>query len=144
MQARVVSRHLSGESKREIARVEGIGRDTVGRILSQEETVQMITRQRSRLQGIADKALDVVERALVCDDARLAVPVAMKIIEHVFPKCGIGDTANSQPKLSPEAEERDRQLASLLKSSATTLNEAACMTSRSRRILNVCAMNSKP
>ncbi len=72
--------------------------------------MRMIARQRSRLQSMADKALDVVERALACDDARLAVPVAMKIIEHVFPKCGIGDTANSQPKLPPEVEERDRRL----------------------------------
>jgi hypothetical protein len=110
VQARVISRHLSGESKREIARAESIGRDTVGRILSQEETVQMIARQRSRLQSMADKALDVVERALTCDDARLAVAVAMKIIEHVFPKCCVGDTANSPPKLSPEVEEKDRRL----------------------------------
>jgi hypothetical protein len=59
----------------------------------------------SRLESMADKALDVVERALACDDARLAFPVAMKIIEHVFAKCGIGDTANSQPTLSPEEKE---------------------------------------
>ncbi len=37
VQLRVIERHANGESNREIARQERIGRDTVGRILSQQE-----------------------------------------------------------------------------------------------------------
>ena len=46
----------------------------------------MIARQRSRLQSLSDKALDVVQHALSSDDERVRVAVAMKIIEHVLPK----------------------------------------------------------
>jgi hypothetical protein len=59
---------------------------------------------------MADKALDVVEEALTCDDPRLRVPVAMKIIEHVLPKGSSENTANGGPQASPEVEERDRRL----------------------------------
>ena len=47
----------NGESKREIARVEGIGRDTVGRILSQQEVVETIARYQSQLLDMVPKAI---------------------------------------------------------------------------------------
>lgn len=107
---RVIAHHVNGQSKMCIARQEGLDRETVGRILSQPEAVHMIARQRSRLQSMADEALDVVEQALACDDARLAVPVAIKIIEHVFPKGNCNDGANGGPRTLPEAEAKDQRL----------------------------------
>jgi hypothetical protein len=106
---RVVALHMKGQSNREIANVEHIDRETVGRILSQQEAVEMISRQRSRLQCMADKALTVVEQALDSDDPRVAVPVAVKIIENVLPKGPLVDRSDEQKK-SPEAESRERRL----------------------------------
>ena len=51
--------HVKGESNREIARQEGIGRDMVGLILSQQEVVQKIAQCRTRL-------LDLVQQAIKC------------------------------------------------------------------------------
>lgn len=107
---RVVALHFSGQSNREIATVEQIDRETVGRILSQQEAVEMVARQHSRLQTMADKALTVVEQALDSDDPRVAVPVAVKIIESVIPKGGVVDPAHAEPKKSPEAESRERRV----------------------------------
>jgi hypothetical protein len=110
VQARVIARHVNGESNRQIASKEGIDRETVGKILSQREAVEMIARQRSRLQRMGDKALDVVEQALAGDDPRLTVAVAMKIVEHVLPKGSIEETLKLANKTSPEAEGKDRRL----------------------------------
>jgi hypothetical protein len=108
VQARVIARYVNGESNRQIATEEKIDRGTVSKILSQQEALQMIARQRCRLQSMADKALDVVEQALNGDDPRLALPVAMKIVENVLPKGGIEETISIANKASPEvaAEER--------------------------------------
>jgi len=107
---RVVALHVTGQSNREIAECEQIDRETVGKILSQKEALEMIARQRCRLKRMADKALDVVERVLTGDDPRLKVPVAMKIVEHVLPKGTIEETINLANKLSPEAEAKERRL----------------------------------
>jgi hypothetical protein len=112
VRARVVSRHLRGESKREIARAEGIGRDTVGRILSQQEVVQMIARYQSRLLEMVPKAIGVYDEALESDDLHLATATATKLLEgmHVLSKGGIEETLNLAHKASPEMEEKDRTL----------------------------------
>ena len=81
VQARVIERHLDGASNRQIAKEEGLDRDTVSRILSQRELVEMRAEQQSRLQCLASKALLVFEEALSSPDARLAVAIATKILE---------------------------------------------------------------
>ena len=43
------------------------------------DLVDTNARQWSRLQRMGDKALDVLEETLACDDPRLRVAVAMKI-----------------------------------------------------------------
>jgi hypothetical protein len=112
VQARVVSRHLIGESKREIARVEGIGRDTVGRILSQQEVVETIARYQSRLLDIVPKAIGAYEEALASDDLHLAAATATKLLEgmQVLHKGGLDKTLQMAKRASPESNEQERRL----------------------------------
>ena len=56
---RVIEHHVNGESNREIAGQEGIGRDTVGPILSQQEVVQKIAQCRTRLLDLVPQAINV-------------------------------------------------------------------------------------
>ena len=108
----VIERHVSGESNREIARQEGIGRDTVGRILSQQEVVQKIAQCRARLLDLAPRAIDVYEKALACDDMTLATATATKLLEgtNVLSRDGIEETIARANKASPEAEGKENRL----------------------------------
>jgi len=81
VQTRVVERHLDGASNRQIAKEEGLDRETVSRILSQRELVELKAAQQSRLQCMVSRALSVFEEALASPDARLAVAIATKILE---------------------------------------------------------------
>ena len=81
MQARVIERHLDGASHRRIAKEEGLDRETVSRILSQRELVEMRAQQQSQLQRLASRALKVFEEALDSPDIRLATATAAKILE---------------------------------------------------------------
>ena len=112
MQARVVSRHLSGESLRGIARAEGIGRDTVGRILSQQEVVQTIARYQSQLLDMVPKAIGVYEEALVSGDLHLAAATATKLLEgmQVLHKGGLEQTIQIANQASPESNQNQRRL----------------------------------
>jgi len=82
----VIVAHFNGQSNRQIASAEGIDRDTVGRILSQEEVARLKAEYQSRLFGMVGKAISVYEQALNSDDPRLAAVIATKLIDHVFPK----------------------------------------------------------
>ncbi len=55
VQARVIERNLAGASNREIAREEGLDRETVHRILSQRELVEVLAENQSRLLRLAAK-----------------------------------------------------------------------------------------
>jgi hypothetical protein len=112
VQTRVVSRHLSGKSKREIARAEGIGRDTVGRILSQQEVVETIARYQSRLLEMVPKAITVYDEALESDDLHLATATATKLLEgmQVLHKGGIEQTLQLASRASPEVSQNQRRL----------------------------------
>jgi hypothetical protein len=115
VQARVISRHLNGESKREIARVEGIGRDTVGRILSQQEVVETIARYQSRLLEMVPNAIDAYEEALAANDLHLKAATATKLLEgmQVLHKGGIEQTISIANRASPEANENQARLVTL-------------------------------
>lgn len=69
----------------------------------------MNSRQWCRLQGLGDKALNVLENALASGDARVAVPVAMKIVEHVLPK-DIEQAMQIRNQGSPEAQREQQRL----------------------------------
>src|SRR5436309_15410874 len=81
VQNRVIERHLEGASNREVDTAEGIDRETVTRILSQKELVELRAAHQSRLEGLVSKALDVYEETLGSKDAQLAAATATKILE---------------------------------------------------------------
>jgi hypothetical protein len=112
VQARVVSRHLSGESQREIARVEGIGRDTVGRIFSQQEVIETIARYQSQLLDMVPKAIGAYHDALESDDLHLAAATATRLLAglHVLHKGGIEQTLRVANRTSPESDQNQRRL----------------------------------
>ena len=109
VQVRVIARHMNGQSNRQIAREERMDRETVGHILSQQEIVETNARQRSRLQSMGDKALDVLEEALVSDDRRMAVAVAMKIAEYVLPK-GVEQALQIGTQAPPDAQQKEERI----------------------------------
>jgi hypothetical protein len=115
VQARVVSRHLNGESKRAIARGEGIGRDTVGRILSQREVLETIARYQSQLLDLVPKAIGAYDEALASDDLHLKAATATKLLEgmQVLHKGGIEQTISMANRASPEANENQQRLVML-------------------------------
>jgi hypothetical protein len=86
---------MNGQSNREIATAEEIDRETVGRILSQHEVVEMVAQYRSRLLGMVRKAIGVFDQALVSDDERVQLAAATKLLEGlgVLPKGGIEQPA---------------------------------------------------
>ena len=55
VRGRVLARHIAGASNRQIAAEEGIDRETVGRILSQHEVVQMFAQYQQRLLAIVPR-----------------------------------------------------------------------------------------
>jgi hypothetical protein len=80
---RVISRHMAGESARRIASAEGIDRETVARILTQEDAVDCINRCRSQLLLLMPKVLRAVEELLNCDDPRVKAAIAMKLVDKL-------------------------------------------------------------
>ena len=105
VQARVIADHLAGFSNRRIAGEEGMDPKTVGRILSQQDVVEMIAQYRQQLLGLVPKAIYVYDEALLSNDERIRVAVATKLVEglQVMPRGNeqIGDMAD---RLSPPAE----------------------------------------
>jgi hypothetical protein len=107
LQGRVIARRFAGESLRQIATGEGIARDTVGRILSQTEVVEMMARYQSDLLAMVPMALGVYADALDSEDLRLALVAATKILDHVFHKGGLENAALANP--APEVDRTTRR-----------------------------------
>jgi phosphomevalonate kinase len=80
---RVVALHMSGESKRKIARTEKIDRETVSRILSQREVVQRIAHYQGELVNILPKVVGVLEKALDSENPRVALAAANKVMTTI-------------------------------------------------------------
>lgn len=91
VRGRVVARHVTGQSNRQIASEEKIDRATVSRILSQREVAELTAQYRSRLLSMVPKAINVYEEALASKDLRIAGAAATKLLEGlgVLPKGGI-------------------------------------------------------
>jgi len=81
VQIRVMARHVAGESNRQIAIQEGLDRETVHRILTQQELVELIAEQQTQLLLLGSKAIAVYQEALECQDLGIAVATATKILE---------------------------------------------------------------
>ena len=64
VQLRVMTHHLDGKSNRQIAIEEGLDRETVRRILTQQELLELVGEQQTRLQLLVSKAISVYEEAL--------------------------------------------------------------------------------
>lgn len=80
-QGRVLAKRLLGQSKRKIAQSEGIDRETVGRILSQEDMKAAILDARKKFVGLLPKALIVYELALDAQKGQHAMAAARHILE---------------------------------------------------------------
>jgi hypothetical protein len=78
---RVLTLHIVGVSNRQIAQQEKLDRETVSRILSQEECTEAIAQARSRLTVLMPKAIEVCEKVLSSKNLRIAAPMAMKLLE---------------------------------------------------------------
>lgn len=81
LRGRVIARHIGGQSNRRIAAEEKIDRETVSRILSQQEVTQMIEQYRAQLLAMVPKAIGVYDEALASDDLRIAATAATKLLE---------------------------------------------------------------
>jgi hypothetical protein len=106
VQARVIERHLDGASNRQIAKEVGLDRETVSRILTQRELVEMRAAQQSQLQRLVSKALEVYERLLDSPDDRFAAATATKILEGT----GIMDGQGLQTADSSPTEQRETKI----------------------------------
>src|ERR1022692_1113847 len=60
----VISRRIAGQSRRQIAREVGIDRGTVAAILTRTQAEECIIAARNRLIGMADKAVNRIDRAI--------------------------------------------------------------------------------
>jgi hypothetical protein len=110
VRGRVLVRHMNAQSNREIARVEGIDRETVGRILSQQEVVNLIAQNQARLLSLVPKAIGVCEQALDSDDERLATATATKILESLQVFGSLDRAIEIANQVSPEAEQRRQRI----------------------------------
>src|ERR1039458_1113809 len=95
VRGRVLARHVTGQSNRQIPVAERLDRETVSRILSQREVAELMAQYRSRLLGMLPKAIGVYEEALASGDERIRVAAATKLLEGmgVLPKGGIEQPA---------------------------------------------------
>ena len=99
-QNRIFEEHLNGKSNRQIAKMIGLDRGTVSRILSLPEMVEIIEEQRSRLfEEASPKVVSATLKFLDSDDLRIA-PFVLEL----------GDRMGIIPKRPLAAEpERDRE-----------------------------------
>jgi len=103
VQGRVIARHFNGQSNRDIAAEEDLDRDTVSRILSQEEVARLRAQYQSRLLNMIPKAIGVYKDALGSDDERVRLAAATKLLEgfQVIPRAGV-----EQPPPQPDPHEQ--------------------------------------
>jgi hypothetical protein len=107
VRGRVVALHAAGKSNRQIAELEGIDRQTVSRVLSRPEAVDLINRYKSRLLLLMPKALLAVEQSLSCDDPHVKAGVAMKLVDKLG---GYEELIGAANTVSPEAQREHQRL----------------------------------
>lgn len=107
---RVLSRHVTGESNREIARAEQIDRKTVARIVRSEEVNAYVEKLREQLYGIGADAVNTVRDAVLSGNALLAYKLISDI--GVIPTLQERMVMASQPQ-SISFQAREKLLAQL-------------------------------
>jgi hypothetical protein len=109
---RIMERHVSGESNREIARTEAVDRKTVARVVGSAEFQDHIRLQRERFYGMIPAALDTLQHALEQkNDARIAYQVLADT--GVIPSAEERASALTQPPRSISDEAREALVSSL-------------------------------
>ncbi len=109
---RIMERHVTGESNREIARVEQIDRKTVARVLGSQEFQEHMRAQRERFYALAPAALDALQYALEQKkDARIAYEILADT--GVIPSVEERTAALNQRPLSRSDQARETLVASL-------------------------------
>jgi hypothetical protein len=86
VQQAVIAKRLQGESKRQIARDLGMGRNTVDRILSESQIEAAVAQGRSRLVELVPKAIQLIglaiEQGLEADEVpRNALDAAINVVK---------------------------------------------------------------
>ena len=111
VQQRIIARYMSGQSNRQIASQEGMDRETVSRILSQEEVTELTAQYQSQLLSIVPKAIRVYEEALESDDFCLAFAAATKLMEGMRV---LGNGFVEQPPEQPDRRQQKLQFLGLM------------------------------
>jgi hypothetical protein len=103
---RIMQKFVVGKSKTDIAKEEGIDRESVRRIVKAPEMDSYVEAKRELWRGMCDDALEVVREKLKEGDKE----VALRVLESngVIPPRGA--TFNIQTATKPTGDERVRQL----------------------------------
>ena len=91
VRTRIIARHVAGISNREIAKEEGIDRDTVSRVLARDEVVEMMNEYRLQLLALVPQAIAAYKQLLSSKDEKVRAAAATKILEGllIIPKDGV-------------------------------------------------------
>lgn len=81
VRSRIIAKHVGGHSNREIAKEEGVDRDTVSRVLSQDDAVEMMKGYRLQVLAMVPQAINVYEHLLNSKDEKVRAAAATKILE---------------------------------------------------------------
>lgn len=81
VRTRIIIKKIAGKSNRQIAREEGIDRETVGRILSDPEYRQILNVHRQEILALVPKAIAAYHAAL---DARKVTPERVRAASDVL------------------------------------------------------------
>jgi hypothetical protein len=105
---RIMQKFVVGKSKTDIAKEEGIDRESVRRIVRAPEMDAYVEAKRELWRGLCDDALEVLRQKLKEGDKE----VALRILESngVIPAPGATFNYNIQPATKPTGDERVRQL----------------------------------
>jgi len=103
---RIMQKYVVGKSKTDIAKEEGIDRESVRRIVKAPEMDAYVEAKRELWRGLCDDALEVVRQKLKEGDKDVALRVLAS--NGVIPPQGA--TFNIQPATKPTGDERVRQL----------------------------------
>ena len=103
---RIMQKFVVGKSKIDIAKEEGIDRESVRRIVKAPEMDSYVEAKRELWRGLCDDALEVVRQKMKEGDK----DVALRILESVGVIPPRGATFNIQAAAKPTGDERVRQL----------------------------------
>jgi len=83
-QTRIIAASFAGKSNREIARQEGIKRDTVARVLSQPEVQELLAEYRQQARGLVPHCLAGLEAKLITKGGKLRKAIDWKMMVEIL------------------------------------------------------------